>query len=175
MEIRDRIRKAVETTRRLVPGYFEKTLEQRSSFSEKAGGSVYDLHPEMLEAMLLAAPWENYSHPVVSPECTAYKAPFAPGRLGVEDLRSLPSDAVVTLDDRKNTGKVSAVVKGVRGREEYFTVLILGLEQGEEVIFTFHPGDPVRPSQVQVEPGMHGRQVAVAGALAVGLETAKIE
>lgn len=175
MEIRDRIQKAVETTRRLIPGYFEKTLGQRSSFSKKAAGSFYDLYPEMLEAMLLAAPWEIYSHPAVSPECTAFKAPFTPGRLGVADLRSLPSDAIVTLDDRKDTGKVSAVVKGVRGREEYFTVLILGPEQGEEVIFTFHPGDPVRPSQVQVEPGMHGQQVTVAEALAMGLETAKIE
>jgi len=105
--------------------------------------------------------------------CFAFKAEL-PGQLGIIGLAGLPADAVVTLDDRKNTGKVSAVVEGVRGEEVPFTVLILGLEQGDEVVFTFHPGDPVRPSQVQAEPGLHGRTVTVSEALAMGLEMAKI-
>lgn len=175
MNIGDRIRKAAETTRRVVPGYLEKTLAMRAELSGESSGSVYlGITPSQLEEKILAAEWEPYSHPAVATGCEAFKAPLH-GQVGVADLRSLPPDAIVILDDRKGTGKVSAVIKGVRGEEARFSVLILGPEQGEEVIFTFHPGDPVRPSQVQVEPGMHGRQVAVADALAMGLETAKIE
>lgn len=174
MTIRDRIARAAETTRRVVPGHFEKTVAQRAGLDEMAAGSIYEgVDASQLEQMLLAADWEPYSHPNVMSGCEAFWAPM-PGRLGIVDLRSLPADAVVRLDDRKGTGKVSAVVSGVRGEERDFTVLILGVEQGEEVIFTFHPGEPVRPSQVQTEPGMHGRQVAVFEALEMGLETAKI-
>jgi len=172
--IQTRIARAVETTRRVVPGYFESTLDQRAGLSEKAAGSIYEgLSESQLERKLLTADWEEYSHEAVLPECVAYKA-IIPGRLGIVELSQLPADAVVTLDDRKGTGKVSAVVEGVRGEEVDFTVLILGPEQGEEVVYTFHPGDPVRSSQVQAQPGMHGRQVTVAEALDMGLTTAKI-
>ena len=175
MNNRNRIARAAETTRRVVPGYFEKTVAQRAGLEEAAAGSIVEeVNATQLEQMLLAAEWESYSHPAVMSGCEAFWAPI-PGRLGIVDLRSLPTDAIVRLDDRKDTGKVSAVVSGVRGEKRGFTVLILGTEQGEEVIFTFHPGEPVRPSQVQTEPGMHGRQVAVSKALEMGLETAKIE
>jgi len=105
--------------------------------------------------------------------CSAFVANIS-GRLGIVELRSLHSDSIVTLDDRKNTGKVEAVVQGVRGKIKDYTVLILGPEQGEEIVYTFHPGDPVRPSQIPAE-GMHGRQVTVSEALDMGLEIAKIE
>jgi len=96
------------------------------------------------------------------------------GRLGIIELASLPTNTVVTLDDRKNTGKVSATVKGVLGPEVDFTVIILGIENGMEVVFTFHPGAPVSPSQVQCELGMHDKQVSIAEALGMGLTMAKI-
>lgn len=175
MTNRDRIAVAIEATRKVAPGYFEKTLAQRAGLSQEAAGSVYEMVDEsQLEQMLLTADWEEYSHTAVMSGCTAFIAEL-PGRLGVIELASLPSDKVVTLDDRKDTGMVSAVVQDVRGENVPFTVLILGLEQGVEVVFTFHPGDPVRPSQVQHEAGMHGRQVTVSEALSMGLETAKIE
>lgn len=174
MHHNERIALAVETTRSTIPGYFENTLAQRAGKSEKAAGSVY---PEVdcaeLERRLLTAEWELYSHDAVTPGCVAFKAAL-PGEFGMVDLASLPAEKVVTLDDRKNTGKVSATVKGVRGKMVPFTVLILGLGSGKEVVFTFHPGDPVRPSQVQAQAGMHGRQVTVAEALGMGLSTVKI-
>ncbi len=174
-ESRARIARAAETTRRVAPGYFEKTLAQRAELSGQAAGSLYEgISTEELEHKLLSAEWESYSHEAVTPGCSAFKAPL-PGRLGVVDLHGLPLDSVVTLDDRKNTAKVSAVVSGVRGEIVDFTVLILGLEQGEEVIFTLHPGDPVRPSQVQATPGLHGKTVSVREALDMGLTTAKVQ
>lgn len=173
--IQTRIAQAVATTREVIPGYFEKTLAQRAELSGQAAGSVYEgVNETQLEKKILDAVWEEYSHPAVQAECTAYKAAI-PGRMGIVALSQLPTDKVVRLDDRKNTGKVSCVISGVRGEIVPFTVLILGPEQDKEVVFTFHPGDPVRASQVQVEPGMHGREITVKKAIAIGLETAKIE
>lgn len=175
MNISHKIASAVERTRRLIPGYFEKTLSQRAELSGCAAGSIYEgIDEKQLEQMLLNAKWEEYSHEAVMSGCQAFKA-LMPGRLGIVDLRSLPVGTVVSLDDRKNTGKVSAIVQGVRGPEVDFTVIILGPEQDEEVVYTFHPGDPVRPSQVQATPGLHGRQVAIEEALGMGLSMAKIE
>mgnify|MGYP001577513979 FL=1 len=174
-QIQTRIRQAVGTTRKVVPGYFEKTLAMRAELSGESSGSVYlGVTPSGLEEKILAAEWEPYSHPSVAPECVAFKAPLE-GQIGMADLRCLPPDTTVTLDDRKQTANVSATIKGVRGTKARFSVLILGPEQGEEVVFTFHPGDPVVPSKVKVEPGMHGKTVTVAEALVMGLETAKIE
>ncbi len=173
----NRIMSAVATTRRIVPGYLEKSLAQRAGLSSNAAGSVYEgVDALQLERMLLASEWEPYSHPAIMPGCSAFKASIA-GRLGVASLESLSPDAIVTLDDRKSTGQVSAVASGVRGEVSPFTVLILGPEvvDGEthEIVFTFHPGDPVRPSQVPAQ-GMHGRTVTVKEAIQMGLEIVKI-
>lgn len=173
--IATRIAKAMETTRRVVPGYFESTLAQRAELSGKAAGSIVESVDEaQLEQMLLAADWESYSHSAVMTGCEAFKANIS-GLLGIVDLVSLPVDSSVRLDDRKNTGKVSAIVSGVRGEKVDFTVLILGQEQGEEVIFTFHPGAPVNPSKIEASLNLHGKTVTVSEALTMGLETAKIE
>jgi len=172
--IRGRIEQAIEATWEIVPGYFEKTLAQRAGLSESACGSIYpSFDVERLEEAIRVADWEEYSHPAIMEGCVAYKAALS-GLLGIVALASMSKDAVVTLDDRKDTGKVSAVVEGVRGEEVPFTVLILGPEQGREVIFTFHPGDPVSPSKVQAVPGLHGKTVTVSEALNMGLEMAKI-
>jgi hypothetical protein len=173
--IQSRIALAITTTREVIPGYFEKTLAQRAELSGKAVGSIFESVDEIgLEKMILSSEWEEYSHPAVMDGCVAYKAAI-PGRLGIVELSQLPANTVVRLDDRKSTGQVSCVISGARGEIVPFTVLILGPEQGKEVVFTFHPGDPIRASQVQNEPGMHGREITVAEALAMGLATAKIE
>jgi hypothetical protein len=172
--IQTRIAQAISTTRRIVPGYFEKTLAQRLP-KTGAGSVVVGLeNAEELETALINADWESYSHPAVMAGTEAFITKDIRGQYGVISLADLPADAVVTLDDRKDTGMVSAVVKGVRGRDVDFTVLILGPEQGEEVVFTFHPGDPVNPSRVQAVPGLHGKAVTVSQALGMGLETVKI-
>ena len=172
--IRTRIARAIDATRRIVPGYFEKTVAGRLP-KTGAGSIVVGFESaEELEQALITVTWEQYSHPALMAGTEAFKTKDIRGMLGVIDLVDLPADAVVTLDDRKNTGKVSCVVEGVRGHDVDFTVIILGPEQDEEVVFTFHPGDPVNPSQIQAEPGMHGRQVAVPKALGMGLEIAKI-
>jgi hypothetical protein len=171
----ERIHRAIDLTRQVIPGYFEKTLVERAAASGQALGSVYEEYtPEQLETVLRSATWTPYQHPALAPGCEAFRASLS-GRLGIIPLTDLPPDTVVTLDDRKGTGKISAIVNGVRGQRVDFTVLILGPEQGHEVVFTFHPGDPVVPSQVQTAPGLHKKQITVSDAIALGLVTAKIQ
>jgi hypothetical protein len=172
-----RIAQAIDATRRIEHprDYWVNTLKQRVQGLGAAGSVVVGVeNVDELEKALEVAVWEKYSHPAVMAGTEAFITKDIRGQLGVIDLVDLPGDAVVRLDDRKNTGKVSAVVSGVWGQDVDFTVLILGLEQGEEVVFTFHPGDPVNPSKVQATPGLHGKTVTVKEALEMGLETAKI-
>lgn len=179
-DVAERITAAIAATKRLVPGYFQATCESRGG--ENPCGSVILLNDKPafnVEHLLFSdylSMWTEYDDcPNLMPGCKAYKL-WKPGigRLGVVELGSLEDDSVVTLDDRKNTGKVSATVKGALGKVVDFVVCIIGQEQGEDVIFTFHPGDPVNPSQVQAEPGLHGKTVTVSQARQMGLETAKI-
>jgi hypothetical protein len=171
--INNRISLAVGAIKDLDSAYWANTLQQR--LPGGAGSQVLGVSDaETLEQALLSASWEEYSHEALMEGCVAYKTRDIQGRLGIIELASLPSDTVVTLDDRKNTGKVSAVVEGCLGPNVGHTVIILGIENGVEVVFTFHPGDPVRPSQVQAEPGLHGKQVTVEEACSLGLKTAKI-
>ena len=173
MSIASRIAEAVGAIKSIDPAYWQQTLTQR--LPGGAGSVVIgDFDANSLEQALLHADWESYSHPGIMEGCSAFVTRSLRGRLGIVELASLPLDALVTLDDRKNTGKVSATIRGALGTEVDFTVLILGDENGVEVVFTFHPGEPVRPSQVQAEPGMHGRQVTISEALRMGLEMAKI-
>ena len=180
MDMFDRLEAARKNTTYVVPGYLEKTLRQRLACMPGAAGSVYEQFddPEVLLSALLTEDWEPYSHPAIAPGCEAFVA-LIPGRLGIVTIADMPAGTPVTLDDKKGTGKVSAVVRGVRGAEVDFTVLILGPEKDSEghsyeVIYTFHPGDPIRPSTVSAE-GMHGNVVTPAEAIALGLEMAKVE
>lgn len=172
--IQTRIARAIDTTRRVLPGYFEKTVAGRLPGSGAGSIVVGFENTKELEEALVSAKWEQYSHSALMAGTEAFVTKDIQGKLGVIELVDLSADAVVTLDDRKDTGKVSCVVEGVLGLDVDFMVIILGQEQGEEVIFTFHPGDPVNPSQIQTKSGMHGCQVAVSEAINMGLGTAKI-
>lgn len=181
MEIYKRIQAAIANTKRVVPGYFESTVAQRSS-KTGCGSVVTTYHGKPVSDGIghlvffdAQAGWEEYPEcPALMPGCSAFINREIGGELGVVSLAELAPETEVVLDDRKGTGNVSATVKGVRGKHVDFVVAILGDEQGSEVLFTFHPGDPVNPSKVKTEPGMHGKVITVAEALRMGLETAKI-
>ena len=165
---------AIQATLETVPGYFEKTCEQRLP-----GGAGSVLLGEFkdwndVRNALICAEWTEFNHPELMSGTRAFVTHDLRGRLGVVSLAELDEDVEVTLDDRKGTGKVSCVVNGVLGPEVDHVVIILGEENGREVVFTFHPGDPVRASQVACEPGMHGQHLTVREAREMGLTTAKI-
>lgn len=169
----NRISQAIQATKRLAPGYFEKCLTQRSLLSDQSAGSGYDLTPEAIEVSLLAAFWEPYEHPEVKAPCFAFRA-LLKGRFGLVRLDVLPSETVMAFSDPKGTGFVEVeVAGGIQGPKTDFTIIILGPEGNEEVVFTFHPGAPIRPSRISAE-GHHGQTVTVQEALKLGFEWAKI-
>lgn len=177
-ELTERVRKAIASTKRCLPDYWEATLAQRSLLSGRAVGSVYQgITPDQIESMVLTAEWEPYEHPSIMIGCTAAIARL-PGRLGLVRLDELPDDKPVYLLDPKGTRQCSAVVAGVVGPWVPFSVLILGIEKLDdgsevEIVFTFHPGDPVRASELPAQ-GNAGR-VSVAEAIALGFELGKID
>jgi len=163
-----RLQAAFTATRRLAPDYFEKCLVQRTS---GAGSGYSNFTPEALEAALLGATWETFNHPDVMEGCHAFKAPL-PGTFGLVDLSTLPVDNLVFLADPKGTGFVEAEVEGSKGGQVAFTVIILGTEQGEEIVFTFHPGDPIKPSRLAKE-GLWDK-ITVGQARELGFKWAKV-
>ena len=163
---------AITTSRKTMEGYWLSTLTQRLP---GGAGSIVNgfTTAEALEKALFDAEWEEYSHPALIPGCKGFKTALS-GTLGVVTLTTLPEDQEVTLDDRKNTGFVSCTVAGAKGETVGFVVLIVGEHEGKEVVFTFHPGEPVSPSRIKAEEGLHGKKITVKEAVALGLTTAKI-
>lgn len=171
----------IDNLLKLLPEYAAKTLAQRCP-GPQACGSVWD-QPHTWEE-LKSLDWTENSRPPLNsiPGCRYFYTLNLGGTLGVIWLPHLPTSTIVTLDDRKNTGKISAVIKRTEIElttcslaHTNFTTLITGEENGMQVVFTVHPGDPVRPSQVVTEPGLHGKNITVAEALEMGLTIAKLD
>ena len=165
---------AINTSKEKMSDYWNNTLKQRSMQSDMVAGSRYDLSPEEIEQALLDADWVPYSHENVKSPAKAYKANIA-GFEGIIRLDTLPEDKTVVLDDRKNTGKVSVVADGVMGEKVGHTVILIGPHEGSEVVWTFHPSDPIMPSVVDADAGMNGKELSVREAIQMGFEYAKLK
>ena len=165
---------ALRNTRKTLKDYFENTCKQRL---ENGAGSVYDgikTTAEMEDA-LFGAFWKKAEHPDVMPGCQAYVTKdIKGGHLGLLKIADLPDDVVITASDPKNTGKVSMTVSGEKGPATEETWLIIGKEEGTDVVFTFHPGEPVRPSVVEVKDCPDGTKLTKDQAIALGFDLAKI-
>lgn len=172
------VNSAINAVKRILPDYWKSTLLQRVD-GPTTCGSFYPgvSDPEDLELIIRHQDWILADNvPNLMDGCVAYVAAL-PGQGGIVYLKDLPGDSIVTLDDRKNTGKISATVKrgpGIQGENVVHTTLIIGKEADEDVVFTFHPGDPVVASKVEATTGLHGKTISVSEALGLGLETAKI-
>jgi len=175
----ERVRSAFAALREVARPYYDSLYASRAGLlptgyrNPAAAGSIYGMTPERLQRELeQVAEWRPFQHPAVAPGCEAFSTDL-PGALGIVDVRLLPPTASLTLMDPKGTGTVEACVSGLRGVLVPFTVAILGQEEGREVVFTFHPGDPIRPSSVPSE-GRSGRVVSPAECLELGLLMAKV-
>jgi hypothetical protein len=151
------------------PGYLAKVLAQRNPGNDNRGSRF--LRPMTVEA-ILAADWRPYQHPAVGKGVEAYRARI-PGRVGMLDLASLPPDTPVKLEDFKGVGHLSAVVawRGELPRVRH-SVLLVGRDGGKRVVFTVHPGDPVRAPSVR-DPSLAGRTVTAREAIDLGFRVAK--
>ena len=165
---------AIDETKKVLADYFVSTCKQRLA---GGAGSVYEgiASVEEMEAALRSADWEQTEHPDVMPGCVAYRTQsISGGHYGLIRIADLPDDAVLTAADPKGTGTVSMTVVGTVGPETPETWLIVGNEDGHDVVFTFHPGEPVRPSLVTVEDLPDGSKLSKADALNLGFELAKL-
>jgi hypothetical protein len=135
---------------------------------------VFDRHTDPLTLLhaLQSAAWEPYTHPAITAGCTAFRAPMA-GRVGIVALASLPADTTVVLADAKRTGYVEATVPGAATTPVDFAIIILGEDEGREIVFTFHPGEPVAPSTLPASM-FKGARMTAAEAMDHGLTHAKV-
>ena len=163
------MKEVLNKTKEVLADYFANTVSQRLC---GGSGSRYPQFDDSvaLEVALENANWEAYDHPAIGEGCKGYKSEL-PGEVGLIELDNLNDDDEVELVDPKGTGSLSAVVK----RDDYvpvgFSVMIVGEHEGNSVVFTFHPGDPVRPSTVEGKP----RTISVREARKLGFDLAKIE
>lgn len=166
---------AMDNTDKFLHDYFINTLKQR--VGDGSCGSVF-IGPnttDELEYSLRHADWKPYTHPSIAEGCKGFITHDLRGHLGIVALADLPPETMVTLDDRKNTGTISATVCGAVGPVVNYAVGIVGLEDGRPVVYTVHPGDPISPSKVKGEPGMHGMRIPASTAISMfDLQYAKI-
>lgn len=151
IEPTDRVRQALRNLKEIDSGYYYKVFRQRSLKDSMAAGSVYDMSPDELESKILSAEWDHYSHPSIKPEAEGFVTYDLTGRLGIIDLmkalrsKEIDNNDKITFSDPKNTGRPYPTIAGKRGEATDITVAILGKypNTDKEVLFTFHPGEPV--------------------------------
>ena len=169
-----KMRVAVYNAKQLkLPGhdrnYFEETLAQRYPCVQRAGSyfekSFYNPDNEIVgdETKLLEKclfdkqldAWKPYSHENVGAGCEAFRldSDKTLGTLGIIDLEKDlfdMSDMVWQRDHADNLMMVYHQRWGRGGIMTKFAVAIIGMEGDKHVLFTVHPGDPIRPSCLRV-------------------------
>ena len=175
-----RVRQAIKNLERIDPGYHEKMFKQRSGHDSMAAGSIYDMPPEAIKDALMAAKWMPYAHDDIKAPAMGFITHDIEGQEGLIDLRDAIRDGIlkptdmIEFSDPKGVGNPSPTVKAKRGGKTNKTIAILGPYPNteEEVMFTFHPGEPVRKSELPSE--MTGESMTVADAIEKGFRRVKV-
>ena len=146
--------KALNAIEKQDPDYAAKMFAQR--LPESGMGSIYPFMDsrEELEAALREASYESAEHPAIAPGCKAYVTNDIIGAYGMVQIANQPDDAVFVIADPKNTGKVSLMIWGWAEGNRLLTNetwVIVGPNNGEDVIYTFHPGEPVPRATTSTE------------------------
>lgn len=180
MNSTERVREAIGNTD---PKYWNELLAMRAGESDKAQGSIVEnLSPKELAATLMYVDWVPYTHPAIRPGASAFTTNLC-GRLGLVTLSTLSEDTPVYLEDTKETGFYSATVIGVPGDLVDFTVMIIGPDEEQpkgrrrpiESVWTFHPGEPVRPSTLQISAfALKNESISIGLAQWLGFDLAKV-
>ena len=173
-ESNSRVRNAIKNSKEVMPNYWNKTLNQRSSKSAMVAGSRYDMDTNSIEQMLLSANWEPYSDPSISGGGNGFKADLS-GYLGMIDINKLNPSDYVKLDDRKGTGFFSIICNEKIGDPVNYTIIIVGMEGDKEVVWTFFPGAPTPMEGIVADPSMNGKEISVEEAKKMGFKFAKVQ
>lgn len=156
--------------------YLQSMLQQRIEGPTNAGSSYENVTERELLENLLNADWEETSHPDVMEGCRVFKCNL-PGLEGILNLDELDENTELYAIDPKGTGNIGIGAGNVTKKIAQETYLITGKEMidgiEKDIVFTFHPGEPVRPSQVKAEKVADGTKLTVAKARKLGLDKAK--
>ena len=155
--------------------YLDNTFAQRLPGGK---GSIYEGHTaETLKSALIAAKYTQKEHVDIKSPCTGFVTyDIKGGEYGMIRIADQPEDSKFIIVDDKDTKKVSLMLVGAAGRiKTNETWVILGpAENGEEVLFTFHPGEPVPRATTSTEVLPVGTKLTKQEALAKGFNLAKV-
>ncbi len=135
------------------PDYLNRTIETRTP--DHRAGSYFDMTPDQLKQELFKAKWEPYNpldgegKPIISGGARGYRATIPGGRLGLTPIDVVPESARLYLIDPKGIGKWSVSTVGASEPHTDQVTMIVGPEDGpgaKNIVWTFHPGEPVHPS-----------------------------
>ncbi len=145
--------------------YLFSTAKLHLDSYPQVNGNPYELISLLYEIEI----WEPFSHEALMPGCRAFMAPLA-GYLGIVPVSSLPRAAEIEFSDPKDTGVAMGTVKDYPyGPWVLYTVLIAGFHNEKEICFTFHTGDPVKPSVLPAKE-WNGKSILAVEALRMGIE-----
>lgn len=173
----DYVRKIIMETKEVLPEHWKTTLSNRTG--ETSLGSYYSKTSEEIEKTLLISNFKAIKNPNISPDCEGFITHDLFGFTGLLKLSLCNPNDGVLLEANKG-GFLSCVIEISRFAQSMLetyqviktepTVLIIGEHNGEKVVFTFHAGDPVTPSEITGEE----RTVRVEEAIEMGFDYAKI-
>lgn len=171
-----RVIEAINATKKYLPVYWEKTVKQRL---RSGCGSVTRFEdPKALESALLEAGWEPYQHPSICEGCVGFKTYDIPGMLGMDTIENVKaemgSNFKLKVINPKHLPFSEVGFSSIRTNVTY-TVIILGQEKDCEVVFTFHPGQPIEPDNaLPSEQWKDGDSISIDQAIALGVRWVKI-
>tara|TARA_Y100000287_G_C14218877_1_gene355084 strand:+ start:928 stop:1617 length:690 start_codon:yes stop_codon:yes gene_type:complete len=171
-----RVRKALKET--IGMPHLKTTFVDRNPGGDSEG-SVFK-EKQTLES-LMKAEWLDYSHPNIAPPATGAFITQIPGTLGLIELASLDPATPISMEpgSKGNKPYVTVLVEKedapVEATEVEHTILIVGpFQDKEEIVYTFHPGDPIRPSSMRPSEATDNAKTA-ADAIALGFDYGKIK
>lgn len=179
------VKKALNNAKKLIMGkdeegndktYLDVMLNQRIEGKNNAGSSYKVDSKEELYQKLISQEWSETTHPDVMPGCKVFKSNLA-GLEGILDIDDLPDDVELYAIDPKETGKIGIGAGNIEKNPVKETYLIVGKEQidgkEEDVVFTFHPGEPVRPSEIETKEIPDGTKLTKEEAEQLGFDKVK--
>lgn len=178
------IQDLIQKTKKVLPDYFNSCLRQR--LADGIGSTTDYTTVEDLENALMKAHWSPWVDRtgVLAPGCRAVITTDIPGHHGMLDLADFKQDDVCHFNDFKKTGYLSLCINTDMRKDVGFIILIIGPEDGlGEVMYTFHPGNPVPASTFKAgEPNektgkayKDGDEITVAEAMKLGFKHVKAE
>jgi len=166
----------LEGTEGVPENYIQNMLLQRLPGGK---GSIYrgEYTAETLKDALVGAAYKVKSHPEIHEPCVGFVTySIHGGEYGMVKIVDQPDNAKFVIVDDKKTGKVSLLLVGAAGRiPTRETWVILGpANNGDEVFYTFHPGEPIPPATTSTEELEVGTVLSKSEALEKGFNLAKV-